>query len=558
MPSRKSRVPVGPFPRGIYHTTDPASVPSGYILDGLNCYAEADGLIKQRPGIYAVSDTEDFFGPTNTTGTSVNVLGEFRYETDIVYDIVTEEQNVFFCKNAASDANKGVFYTSNGRTFTDTLLTAFTGNGFVTMQSYNGGLWMVPRYVTGGTPSVGRKLAITASAPSTWVVTSHIDMPAGNFALINKDRLFIANARTSRVYYSKATDPSIWAAPDGGFFDVNPNDGFNINAFFMRNDSIYIFKNSGIWIFDYTAIPGSDGQLRQVTTTGALDAVTFDNSIYLFNEDGVYRYVNNNLTEISNTLEWHLMVRYQRDQGSTVPPLTMFVVEGYLIIGPFVSINDDSPANSRYSVTHRVCNLKTGSWWNWNFHVGYMPTKGFIAYDTTDRETRYLSATGLVVVALYSFDSYKHNDRISSSDVKTPGFGIILPEIDFGIPDQWKRCYKVGIDYGKNRPGLPLEGTDLQITAYVNTSFPSGSVLGEFLTSELQYTGLDIYNDLNEKLEPMYLIIGTDFPSFRFKSLILRIGQDIIDHETNESDTVSGIYFNRITIYASMKADISV
>lgn len=169
-----------------------------------------------------------------------------------------------------------------------------TGMTWADSCKYNGRIYVITSYATQAISSGSR----LSANPMVW--TNEPNIPNGSKCFISKDRMFVVNVFTGRIFYSKATDPSTWTAPDGGFFDVGKSDGTSINAVLVVNDVMYIFKGSGVYLFTFTSDPAIDGYLRRINTYVFYDALaTDDGSIYAINPLGLWQIRGNTFTLIS-------------------------------------------------------------------------------------------------------------------------------------------------------------------------------------------------------------------------------------------------------------------
>lgn len=112
---------------------------------------------------------------------------------------------------------------------------------------------------------------------------------------IFKDRLFIAVQ--DKLYWSKVTDPTVWAVPDGGFatFDIP----FNITAVAALNDTIYIASADKIFTFTYSVDIDAELVIRQVDSGfGAFDLCSYRGSMYALCHDGIYIIQGSNMEKI--------------------------------------------------------------------------------------------------------------------------------------------------------------------------------------------------------------------------------------------------------------------
>jgi hypothetical protein len=144
-----------------------------------------------------------------------------------------------------------------------------------------------------------------------WTKTTFVPAYAGgygglDFAIVWKDRVF-GRAATDRkvVVWSKTTDPTVWATPDGGFVKIDED----IRDIIIYNDTLYILTaTNALWAFSYEADPSTDGYLRRIIESGAMPGGAYgnltvsNNELYVAGASNVYRIINNNAIPIADQL----------------------------------------------------------------------------------------------------------------------------------------------------------------------------------------------------------------------------------------------------------------
>lgn len=100
----------------------------------------------------------------------------------------------------------------------------------------------------------------------------------------HKDRLWIVTNRG--VFFSKATDPTNFTAPDGGFFKF-PDD--LVKDAIAHHDKIYVMGNDNLQYITYVSDPNTDASVVSITTGVGGDALALhDDSVYLLRLDQLY------------------------------------------------------------------------------------------------------------------------------------------------------------------------------------------------------------------------------------------------------------------------------
>lgn len=183
--------------------------------------------------------------------------------------------------------------------------------GDMTLIPYRDNIYMFSAGKVYKTSSIGQMFnnLHTWSNFTTW---PGVGGPTNKGWAIIKDRLFTVDqggaSNPNRIYYSKATDFTVWASPDGGFFDIistrksgNPFQTF-INRLIVFNDSLYIFTDYSVHVLIFDDDPAT-GTLQLITDrVGALDACVVNNRLFAVNAAGVFEIIGNNFISISEKI----------------------------------------------------------------------------------------------------------------------------------------------------------------------------------------------------------------------------------------------------------------
>lgn len=289
VPIFKEEIGYGPWPGGMNLRDDPEFIQESQLATIYNFEVSDEGRLIPRPATRYLDNLD----PT---------LAEFTPAGYLIGSALSSNGNDITA--TFKDPNSLQFlYTTDPTTAFST--TTFTGlsvqAGFYEILNYNNFAYYMNQ--------IGPDSFRVALGAHSGAVTLLPNVPNSGIgpssvigkAFIFKDRLWVANG--NRVNYSKVTDPTIFAAPDGGFFDVGPGDGDNINAIVVSNDTIYIFKETAVWAFRYSTDPGTDGYLQIVSEgKGASNAVVHENSIYTVDHKSVYQFVNGQFQDIGRVL----------------------------------------------------------------------------------------------------------------------------------------------------------------------------------------------------------------------------------------------------------------
>lgn len=324
----KQSVVVGPWSGGFNTKDDPRLISDAQLTDVINMGLSDRGCLGPRPALRYLDSAVTPIGSLSVYGTN---------------------------------SKQGVFRHNNGSQFlvgddlTALTTTAFTGisgsdvTGFYQVLNYNYFTYYLNRT---GNKSFRVAIGATSGAVTTLanVPNSSSGVSTDGLAFIFKDRMWVVY--DNRVNYSKATDPTIWAAPDGGFFDVGPGDGNNINSIVVSNDVMYIFKSDSVWAFQFTSDPSTDGVLRVIVTDkGANNAIVNKNVIYTVDDTSIYMFQSGQFQDIGRQLG-------TRETTGNAMQYGMFVWDNKLHV----------------QVGSSVCyvlNLNTGSWTKYDITDAY-------------------------------------------------------------------------------------------------------------------------------------------------------------------------------------------
>lgn len=358
--------------------------------------------------------------------------------------------NIFKHDTVAINTTIYQFTSTSTWNFAGAGLTAWTGGTLTGIFSdicfYNGFYYIIN--APGGAVN-GKK---SASNGSAW--TDVATIPKGTKCFIHKDRMWVWDATINRLYWSKATDPTTWSAPDGGFVDIGPNDGDVITAIVVQNNNFVIFKMNSTWQFSYSSDPGVDGFLQVVSPdTGAYEAITTRNSIYCAKQNGIYEYVNNRFILISPKLGINTIL-FQ--SGNLAPPNNirynfMAASSRYLFV---IGLQD---AAGSYQDVY-VYDLSTGLWSEWQCQT--IGTGGSRSTGSWDQPFSIISdgnnliASTIAGKGLTGFDfTVAVVNRLDKCG--TPGgsqfsyipYVIQTKNYDFGQVPFWKKHYRHYIKY---------------------------------------------------------------------------------------------------------------
>jgi hypothetical protein len=289
-PSRQAKPKIryryGPWTDGMDMVADPALLSDKALAYVENLNFSKEGSLYPRGPIRTIARTT----VTGLASAPYKVLGFDNYGSLGVAILAKTTYN-------GTPAETGTTFTlvngaeSTTKTYASQIITGQIAPITSTDQGYYKYLWYDTKgyflSVTSGKSFSATNLTNTAT--KAYLPNVPIN---GTDAFMFKDRMWIIAGK--RVYYSKATDPSIWAAPDGGFFDILSEDEHDpITAFAVVRDTIFFFKRNSAYQFNYSSDPGADGYLRTVSKVmGAVNAVVYNGLVFILDVRGVYQFVN--------------------------------------------------------------------------------------------------------------------------------------------------------------------------------------------------------------------------------------------------------------------------
>lgn len=338
--AKGQEIKVGPWPGGLNQIEDIDLIQDNQLSKIINFDVDNSGSLVARRGLTYCSLQVNTATDTMLLMGSVIIQGEAAVRTMV-------GRVRFTSPNYSTQFRLFSNPATPGTTFAPMILDNEAPGRYGSVVQYQDKFWYVPY----DSLSVGR------SSPSLKAntLTTVSAMPYGDYGFILKDRMFIVRKAASEIYFSKATDFTVWSAPDGGVIKVNPGDSKVITKVVVLNNQIIIFKRNETYILSFNNSPTGDGVLRQVSPDqGAIDAITYNNEIYCFDARSVFKFVNGYFQNIGmqlNLQEQGSLDRVQFEKGK------IHVVGNTLIVGiahPFdqtaFAMNLDTGAWSEYEV----------------------------------------------------------------------------------------------------------------------------------------------------------------------------------------------------------------
>lgn len=277
----KTKVPLGPFSGGLNTFPDASQIGENELQECINYMIKPGGILTYRPQLNADPAT-----PVTNGSTYYDLVGLDHFGRPV---IVREDVVTGLITHFSWEYDPPAVWTQH---HTPVAFAGSSNPGWHRYLFYNGTFFYVADKGMKSSTAWGSGVALTDRPNLTVALGTNSAIEA----FILKDRMIVVTAK--RILWSKATDPTVWAAPDGGFV-INPQSRWNQMDAVVFNDAIYVFALEGIWRFSWTSDPSIDGIFEQISSTPARGGVVRENRLFFFNKEGVYEIVNGFETEIS-------------------------------------------------------------------------------------------------------------------------------------------------------------------------------------------------------------------------------------------------------------------
>lgn len=488
------RMRIGPWPTGLNQLDDPELVADSDLTECLNFDITNDGVLIPRRGFQRL-------GINNASG--MVLLGTvIEGDTYAIASVSNGAGNSSF--NKVSDPAVGWAAAFGGASVAGT---------YGACVQYNGKVWIVRSNAVGG-----------YSAPSTTgALTAVAAMPKGNSVLVLHDRLLIIDKAASRIYWSKATDPTVWANPDGGFVDINPGDGEVIHKVLIYGDNLLIFKTNSTYLMSFTSDPATDGVVRQVASDiGGFDAVIFNNEVYCVNARSVFKYVNGFFIDLALKIA---LPKTEHTDAYSTPASKTYVVDHTLIVGPV----GDATADPQH---YYAMNLSTFAWSKYQVKKSIAPNQRWLTIRSSNG-SNVVCTNGTGAFYLPWVNTPDHSlDEDSAGLTYWPGYKITTKAYTFGDAELWKRLY-----------WWALEGTDVD---KYPASIDTVPIVEVVVNESIHLPATDVVDRVNTT-------------SCRFRSIEFSYRGDgrTIDSATAKNTTLVPKQIQSISAYAAAKQPVS-
>lgn len=452
----KYKINQGPFSGGVNYEDDPSSLGENELQECINYTLKPDGTLVARPPVTSIGVSAGL--PIITSADFVYALGSVLTGANNLVPII--------CISSGSTYK---FFKYEGlsvgwiKAFDDLVGAGPVSNCFY----YNNNFYVLfdstPALFSCAT-TTGTLVAVVAGAGA--------DPPAGIQSLILKDRIFIQDG--NEVYYSKATDPSNFNAPDGGTLGLSREDANDtVRDMVIFNNSLYICTYRRIYQLSFTTDPEVDGTLTLVTDTqGGFDMQVYKGNLFVVNGDGLYTLVNNYLVEVSQKVRKFLRAACRNlvpfGGGLEIPVVRLHLIGNLLLVGPlnlnaqlrFSDLPDALTGNQ-----YLVYDLDLGIWFKWLFSANITdPISGpqqdvmFCAVNDPSTVDEYVWVGMTLVGGLNHVDQVTTLKAMDLNSETTKGYDsgeagprwvggfFKLGEINLGDSTQWKRVFTSTLD----------------------------------------------------------------------------------------------------------------
>ncbi len=398
---------------------------------------------------------------------------------------------------------------------------------------------------------------------------------------VHKDRLWVFT-KAGMVYFSKATDFTIWTTPDGGFFDLRPS---TIASAVYVKDSIYIATPQGIYTLTYSTDPNTDSTLNRISDSFNANAMVAYKDLALFVDNDVLYSVQNSYVQKVRDLNLGSLLS---PELGPVDPQFIFVYNQYIIISynqggvgynpgstfvnnlvlvtPKNPLEGETLTTAYATYTYQIAlNMDTGCMFELDFHdmlhfdavfpksAGYIID--YLVNSQSDQKlfvlTRHNTATSAAGYVYYARDR---------TMVTFPSGEIIVDSIDrvqlpdagaLGAPGSWQtRNFNVEIDsYSpdgsegemKKFRSLIIEGRLPELNN------PNGPTISVAYGDTAAYSTVSALLDTTSPNRPL---AAYRFPlNQRARAISLKIFSKIISNPLNVADDDGALSIGRLSLY---------
>lgn len=317
--------------KGLFFTNDPSSLPDGYLADSRDFFvAQTPKELLVRPGFLNLAATNWPVG--------ADWLATYR----------TSTRNELVCASRSTNT----LYTQNQANLVTQYMTVTLSGTEMALQ-YGSNLYIInnnaPVYKYDGS-------AVTVLAST----------PAGSYATVMRDRLFVTVPNSTRVNYSLPGDFTDIGSGTN-FFDVGVSgDGGWAEAVYQVGDRLLLLKNNSVWALVFSSADPAYWSQKLISNdvgcVSKFSVVDINGVVYFATAKGIYRTDGFTVRGISDPINRQIF-----PSNATTPASS---ISRYLTAGKW---NDHYIFSTPYNNVDNLVflyNTKFDSWWSWTTPTG--------------------------------------------------------------------------------------------------------------------------------------------------------------------------------------------
>jgi hypothetical protein len=289
--------------------------------------------------------------------------------------------------------------------------------------------------------------------PATNAVTAGTG-PDGTFCLSYKNRMWVFNTMSPvlgqecRFFWSASGNTTNWAAPSGGWVDIQPGDGQFLVSAIVYNDTLWIFKNRSIWTMTVDDDPIDAVPRLLHDSIGCIGRGTVqyvEGFLYFLSAEGVYRTDGTTFEEISEPIRNSFVTRPFFSRDDVLRTQAVYWDNKYIL--------SFGKQDADYLW---VFDVVTETWTKWKVSIGTVAFAGMATYSEAEGDYLLLGS-GLTIAGstngwlfLTRVDStwYRDDTTGQSGGGDSNNYVAIakLGTIDNDVPGQYKRNHYNALD----------------------------------------------------------------------------------------------------------------
>jgi hypothetical protein len=295
-----STAAIGPWTGGLNLTSNRDLSP--YLKDSelgiaTNVQLTSEGFVESRPGFKILEDAIN-----EIAGESIRILGSILVADQevIVVQVKSATQTfIYYIKGDKTVYLKATF----GATPNFSSVLAINQSSATIGDTVARGIFLFDSAAKDACYRLEESPTFTSATPV--LMNTSLEIPKSDFSFSVKDRIFLIDAKQSKIYWSALVEGCLWFdmayvgvdetlktyAKSTGFIQTEPSldSTDNITSVEFLNNSFYMFKRSATYLFTFQADPEADGYLRKISDTlGAYDSTVYRNTVVVINNRGVF------------------------------------------------------------------------------------------------------------------------------------------------------------------------------------------------------------------------------------------------------------------------------